>query len=125
LNVDNLILDEIKENNVNTNNKKNRYSFKCYASHDPSKAVLIKHHDDDESLQLRYDSIGLQAFARYTPKLVPKFIAYDDDLKISIQEYLLHSYKPLQNLFVSGETDIDVATYIGTIMGRNHAKVSD
>lgn len=106
-----------------------KISYKCFSAMDPSKAVLVKYHVntkvDCASSPLQSESVGIQSFARYTPKLIPKFYLYNDTYEPSssylVTEYL-HGFRPLQDLFINGDMDIDAATFIGTVMGRNHAK---
>ena len=90
----------------------NMHSFKCYLKSDQKQIILVKYHEDYHFL-LRDEFVGIKAFSRYFPRLVPNLVMFDQDNNILVQEYL-RTYKPIQNLFISGDLDIDAATFIGS-----------
>lgn len=108
------------------------YCCRVYDINNPIKSsIFIKHAKSKSSSgfgevelpprRLYNEFEGINAFARYSPKLVPRTFAYDDREHVMVAEFLA-GYKPLSDLFVNGRISIDAAKFIGTMMGRNHAR---
>eukprot|EP01031_Cornospumella_fuschlensis_P034602 gene34603-41900_t len=71
--------------------------------------------------RLRYDYLGMQSFAKYTPHLVPRVYLYDEEHSMLVMEYL-EDFEPITSLFASQQLPMEAARSLGTLMGRNHAK---
>eukprot|EP01038_Epipyxis_sp_PR26KG_P004850 gene4850-6797_t len=109
------------------------YCFRCYDPLNPQNSIFIKHARaltrgfENKNMwelspkRLFYEYEGMKSFAKYTPQLVPMTYDYDSNENCIMYQYL-DGYKPLVNLFVNGDMDRDYTVFLGTLMGRNHAK---
>jgi len=127
--------DDIKVEYISTEEFTN-YCFRCYSLSNPSKSLFIKRAkvlDENTRAQsdanIKYSSIhqltneyiASRTFSKYTPSVLPKLLHYNDTSKYLVMEYLT-DFKNLQDYMIDGIIDVDCCRFMGTVMGRSHAR---
>lgn len=109
------------------------FCFRCYSQSDPTKSVFIKHAKENtkqlsnfklSSNRLTTEYIASRTFSKYTPSVLPKLLHYDDKSKYLITEFLT-DFKTLKEYMIEGVIDVDCCRFMGTVMGRSHARTHE
>lgn len=109
------------------------YCFRCYSTSDPSKNVFIKHAKENtkqlsnfklSSNRLTTEYIASRTFSKYTPSVLPKVLHYNDTSKYLITEFLT-DFRTLKEYMIEGVIDVDCCRFMGTVMGRSHARTHE